>query len=184
MEQLASQMDFAEATHPLVGHLVSIARRILRDEDAARDAVQEALVSLWLEDAIPSNLRSWLARAVALRSLHLARCQARRRKHEIKACFQRAEKTDRDDPVHRLERKDLGRILDEALSRIVPDQRAVLVLSIVEQMDYESIAAALQIPIGTVRSRINRARRALRQVLSETLPEEYQVRRSKGPGPT
>jgi RNA polymerase sigma-70 factor, ECF subfamily len=177
-------MDFAEATRPLLGQLVSIARRILGDEDAARDAVQEALVSLWLEDALPSNVRSWLTRAVALRSLHLARCQARRRKHEMQACFQRIEETDRDDPADHLEAEDLGRILDEALSRIAPDQRAVLILSAVEQMDYESIASKLRIPIGTVRSRINRARRALRELLVQTLPEEYRVRQSGGPGHT
>ena len=176
VQQRASQMNFAEATPPLLGHLVSIARRILGDEDSAWDAVQEALVSLWLLDAAPSNTRSWLARAVALRSLHLARCRARRQEHEIKACFQRIEGTDRDDPAHHLEGQDLGRILDQALSRITPDQRAVLVLSAVEQMDYESIASQLQIPIGTVRSRINRARRALREVLVQTLPEEYRVR--------
>ena len=96
-----------------------------------------------------------------------------RRKHEIQACFRRIEETDRDDPAHHLEGEDLGRILDEALSRIAPDQRAVLVLSAVEQMDYESIASKLQIPIGTVRSRINRARRTLREVLNQTLPDEY-----------
>jgi RNA polymerase sigma-70 factor (ECF subfamily) len=171
-------MDFAEATRPLLGHLVCIGRRILRDEDAAWDAVQEALVSLWLEDVMPANVRAWLVRAVAHRSLHLARCQARRRKHEMEARFQYTEESDRDDPAHHLEGEDLGRILDEALSRIAADQRAVLVLNIVEQMDYESIASALQIPIGTVRSRINRARRALRERLTLRLPEEYQIRLS------
>lgn len=169
-------MDFAEATRPLFGHLVLIASRILGDEDAARDAVQEALVSLWREDEMPLNLRSWLAVTVAHRSLHLARSQARRRMHETRARFQRFEGSDRDDPAHRLEEEDLGRILDQALALIAPDQRAVLVLSVVEQMDYESIAAMLQIPIGTVRSRISRARRALRELLLETLPDEYLVR--------
>ena len=169
-------MDFAEATRPLLGHLVSIACHILGNEDAAWDAVQEALVSLWLLDEMPTNLRSWLARAVTHRSLHLARCQSRRRKHEVLARFQRAEASDRDDPSHHLEGEDLGRILEEALSRIAPDQRTVLVLSVVEQMDYQSIAGTLQIPIGTVRSRINRARGALRELLIATLPDEYHVR--------
>jgi RNA polymerase sigma-70 factor, ECF subfamily len=169
-------MDFAEATRPLLGHLVSIARRILGDEDAAWDAVQEALVSLWLYDTMPLNLRSWLTRAVVHRSLHLARCQSRRHKHEFQARFGRSEASDRDDPSHHLEGEDLGRILEEALSRIAPDQRTVLLLSVVEQMDYESIAAALEIPIGTVRSRMNRARGALRELLNQTLPEEYHLR--------
>jgi RNA polymerase sigma-70 factor, ECF subfamily len=171
-------MDIAEATRPLLGYLVSIARRILGDEDAAWDAVQEALVSLWLQDKVPTNLRSWLARAVAHRSLYLARCQSRRRKHEIRARFQRLEESDRDNPAHHLEGEDLGHILQEALARIDAGQRTVLVLGVVEQMDYESIATALQIPIGTVRSRMNRARRALRELLIQTLPEEYSVRQS------
>jgi RNA polymerase sigma-70 factor (ECF subfamily) len=175
-------MDFAEAAQPLFGQLVSIARRILGDEDAAQDAVQEALVSLWREDAIPSNPRSWLTQAVAFRSLHLARCQARRRKHEMQACFQRIEETDRDDPVQHLEGDDLALILNEALSRISADQRAVLILSAVEEMDYQSIASKLQIPIGTVRSRINRARRSLRQLLLRTLPDDYSVRQSDKSG--
>ena len=98
------------------------------------------------------------------------------RKHEVHAQFERAEASDRDDPSHHLEGEDLGRILDQALDRIAPDQRAVLILNVVEQMDYESIAAALRIPIGTVRSRMNRARVALRELLLETLPEEYHAR--------
>jgi RNA polymerase sigma factor (sigma-70 family) len=178
---MAFPMDFAEATRPLLGHLVSIARRILGDEDAAWDAVQEALVSLWLEDTMPSNLRSWLARTVTHRSLHLARCQLRRRKHETQARVQRTEESDRDDPADHLETEDLGRILQEALARIASEQRTVLVLSVVEQMDYGSIASELQIPIGTVRSRMNRARRALRELLIETLPEEYHIRPSGRP---
>jgi RNA polymerase sigma-70 factor, ECF subfamily len=175
-------MDFAAATRPLLGHLVSIARRILGDENAAWDAVQEALVSLWLEEEMPTNLRAWLARAVAHRSLHLARCQSRRRKHEVQARHQRIEESDRDDPAHHLEGEELGRILEEALSRIAPEQRTVMVLNVVEQMDYESIAKSLHIPIGTVRSRMNRARRALRELLIQTLPEEYHVRPSARPG--
>jgi RNA polymerase sigma-70 factor, ECF subfamily len=168
-------MDFTEATRPLIGHLLSIARRILGDEDAAWDAVQEALLSLWLEEAMPANVGSWLASAVAHRSLHLARCQVRRRRHEIRAGFERVEESDRDDPAHHLECGELGCILEKALARIAPDHRTVLVLSVVEQMDYQSIAAKLQIPIGTVRSRLNRARWALRQVLFQTLPEEFQA---------
>ena len=170
------KMDFAEATRPLLGHLVSIARRILGDEDAAWDAVQEALVSLWRQDQMPTNLRAWLARAVVHRSLHLARSQSRRRKHEVQARFHRIEASDRDDPAHDLEGADLRHILENALSRIAPDQRIVLVLSVVEQMDYQSIAASLQIPIGTVRSRMNRARGALRDQLIQTLPDEYHIR--------
>jgi RNA polymerase sigma-70 factor, ECF subfamily len=166
-------MDFNEATRPLLGHLVSIARRILGNEDLAWDAVQEALFSLWLEGEMPANLRGWLTKAVVHRSLHLSRCRSRRRRHEDRARYERTEESDRDDPTRRLEGQELRRILHEALSQIGPDHRDVLVLNVVEQMDYSSIAAALDIPVGTVRSRLNRSRRAFRDVLIRRLPAEY-----------
>jgi RNA polymerase sigma-70 factor (ECF subfamily) len=165
-DEMTYQMDFADVTRPLLRHVFSIARRILRDDDAAWDAVQEALISLWLEDTMPANLRSWLACTVAHRSLHMARCQSRRRRHEIRAGFERFQGVDRDDPANQMDGDELGCILEKALARIAPDQRAVLVLHVVEQMDYESIASKLQVPIGTVRSRLNRARRALRELLN------------------
>jgi RNA polymerase sigma-70 factor, ECF subfamily len=168
----AREMDFGQATRPLLGHLVAVARRILGDEDAAWDAVQEALVSLWLIGEIPTNLRAWLGRAVIHRSLHLARSRSRRRRHEDRVRFERPEPSDRDDPSRYLEGEELGGFVRQALTRIAPQYRAVLVLHVVEQMDYEAIAAALQIPVGTVRSRLNRSRKALRDVLIRIAPED------------
>jgi RNA polymerase sigma-70 factor, ECF subfamily len=180
---MALKVNFADGTSHLLEDLLAIGRRILSDDEAAWDAVQEALVSLWLLELTPSNARSWLAAAVTHRSLHLARCQSRRRRHEFQAGVQRAKGSDRDDPAHYLEGEELSAILNLALARIAPEHRTVLVLSVVEQMNYESIASKLQIPIGTVRSRINRARRALRAVLIETMPEDYLVCSSARLGP-
>jgi DNA-directed RNA polymerase specialized sigma24 family protein len=92
-------MDLTEATRPFLGRLTVIARRILVDEDLARDAVQEAMVSLWRETEMPKDLRAWLARTVVHRSLHLARCRSRRRRHEERARFDHAEISHRDDPA-------------------------------------------------------------------------------------
>ena len=180
-DQLTSQMNFAEATSPLLEHLLSIARRILGNDEAAWDAVQEALVSMWREDVMPSHIGSWLASTVAHRSLHLARCRSRRRRHELQAGFQHCQRIDRGDPANQMDGEELGCILERALAQIAPDQRVVLVLHVVEQMNYESIASTLRIPIGTVRSRLNRARRALRELLSRSLPEEYCVRHPARP---
>jgi RNA polymerase sigma-70 factor (ECF subfamily) len=170
---MAPDHDFVGATRPLLGHLVLVARRILGDEDTAWDAVQEALLSLWLGGEMPSNLRAWMVRAVVHRSLHLSRCRSRRRRHEDAARIGRLEESDRDDPASHLEGEELRRTLREALSEIAPDYRSVLVLSVIEQMDYDSIAATLGVPIGTVRSRLNRSRKALREVLTRMLPEGY-----------
>jgi RNA polymerase sigma-70 factor (ECF subfamily) len=170
---VTSEEVFAAATRPLLGHLVAVARRILGDEDTAWDAVQEALLSLWTVGEMPSKVRAWMVRAVVYRSLHLSRCRSRRRRHEDQARIGRLEESDRDDPTRHLEREELRRILREALSEIAPDHRSVLVLSVIEQMDYESIAATLGVPIGTVRSRLNRSRKALREVLTKMFPEGY-----------
>jgi RNA polymerase sigma-70 factor, ECF subfamily len=170
-DSLGKEREFTEATRPLFGQLVSTARRALGDDDMCWDAVQEALVSLWRERQLPSNLRAWLVSAVVHRSLHLARCRARRKKHEAEARFERLDDVNRDDPTRNVEREELRRALDNALSRISAEHRDVLVLSVFEDMDYQAIAARLDIPLGTVRSRLSRARRALRDVLSQMLPD-------------
>jgi RNA polymerase sigma-70 factor (ECF subfamily) len=174
VDQVVSEMSFADASGPLFGDLVSLSRRVLGDEDLAFDAVQEALVSLWLGGNLPDNLRGWLKGAVVRRSLHLARCRSRRRRREGRAAEQRREPSDRDDPRRSVEAQESVEIIMAAVLAIAPEFREVLVLSLDEEMDYATMAQRLGIPIGTVRSRLNRSRRALRTVLMRTLPEEYQ----------
>jgi len=164
---------FEEITRPMFGHLAAVARRILGDEETAWDAVQEALMTLWLEGEMPPNPRAWLVRTVVHRSLHLARCRSRRRRHEDQARLGRVEQSDLDDPVRHMENVELRRIIRQALQSLAPDHRSVLILADIEQKDYQSIAASLGIPIGTVRSRLNRSRKALREVLGRLLPEGH-----------
>jgi hypothetical protein len=82
-------------------------RPILLSDDLAWDVVQEKLCSLWGEAVIPPNLRSWLIRAVVLRSLALARSRSRRLKHDFLACRGDPEASGRDEPATQLERADL-----------------------------------------------------------------------------
>ena len=72
------------------------------------------------------------------------------------------ERTDAD-----LERRALGQALRRALAALDPDQRAVLLLRELDELDYEEIATILDVPVGTVRSRLSRARARLREVLAE-----------------
>lgn len=169
---LDSEEFYTRTVRPLLATMVTVARRILGDEGQAWDPVQEALISLWLEDEMPPNPRAWLVRAVVLRSLHQARTQARRRRHEVRAGERRSETSERDEPSRRLEREELSRALNEALAEIPAEYREVFSLKAVDRMDYASIAEALQIPLGTVRSRLSRSRRALREILLRTMPDE------------
>jgi RNA polymerase sigma-70 factor (ECF subfamily) len=172
-DQRYSVESYTRAVRPLTGLMVTVARRILGDEVQAWDAVQEALIGLWNEGEIPPNPRAWLTRAVVLRSLHLARSRSRRRWHERRACERRPEASDRDDPTKGMEYEELERTLDETLRTIPPEYRDVILLRTAARMDYAAIADALHIPIGTVRSRLNRTRQIFRRALSQrVLPED------------
>lgn len=150
---------------PLIGLLTRASRRILHDDALADDAIQETLLAYWTRPEQPANPRAWLLHAVTLRSLHLARSHRRRREHERRACLGRSERSHLDDPARSLDYADLVRVLDESLDRLTDDSRAVFMLWTFEEMDYAGIAEALQIPIGTVRSRLNRTRKAIRESL-------------------
>ena len=74
--------------------------------------------------------------------------------------------------LDRLSRESLGEQVRAALDSLRAEYRAVLTLCDMEGMGYEDIAEVLGCPLGTVRSRINRARAALKKVLLETIGEE------------
>jgi RNA polymerase sigma-70 factor (ECF subfamily) len=80
------------------------------------------------------------------------------------------ESVDIADPRPQSADSGLRRDLDQALTRLPPDQRAVFVLRVNEEMSYNEISKVLNIPTGTVMSRLNRAREKLRDLLKEYLP--------------
>ena len=151
--------QFAELVGPRLARLQRLARKILRSDDLADDAVQEALLSLWREERPPPNLDGWLVRAVVNRSLHLNRTRRRRRYHEERACLGRSEQDPAGDASRPLEIAEVARAIEAALDALPDHLRTVFVLREAEQMDYESIAESLGVPVGTVRSRLHRARR-------------------------
>ncbi len=80
------------------------------------------------------------------------------------------ESPDIADPKSRSEGSALQRDLDRALLKLPPDQRAVFVLRVKEEMSYDEISKQLGIPAGTVMSRLSRARGRLKELLKEYLP--------------
>ena len=160
-----SSERFDDLATPLLKPLVGVARRILRSDDLAWDAVQEALLTLWLEAEMPPNPRAWLIRTVVNRSLHLSRTRAVHASMRDWPARLIPRRANCDDPASKLEREDLLGYVYGALTRIAPEQREVLVRRAVEEQAYEEIAQGLQIPLGTVRSRLNRSRKAIRALL-------------------
>jgi RNA polymerase sigma-70 factor (ECF subfamily) len=159
-------VSFSTRVRPHLGRMLSTARRILKSDDLAWDAVQESLITLWLRSECATAPRAWLIRTVLHRSLHHARLLRRRRHHEERVY--RVESDASADPAHVANQGELMRELDDALGDLSPSFREVLLLRERDDLDYSEIAALLRVPIGTVRSRINRARGALKTRLAQT----------------
>jgi RNA polymerase sigma-70 factor (ECF subfamily) len=155
------------------GRLVGIAFRILRDLPAAEDAVQQTLVTAWrelpgLRD--PERFEAWLYRILVRACAAEARGFARWRAHV------RDVSPDAPADSHEFRRVADRDELERGFRRLTPDQRAVIVLRYWRDLRQEEIAETLDIPLGTVKSRLHHATAALRAALEAearpTLTEE------------
>ena len=168
--------------------LFSIALRILADEDAASDALQEALISAFRKINMfrGGSLRSWLARIV----INACYDELRRKRRQPTLPFEQldaeGEEIEADywlsDSSAGLEEQyestELEKAIQKCLSSLPPDYRAVFVLVDVECMSYEEAAEAVHVPIGTVKSRLARARMQMRKALQsfgDLLPIAYRM---------
>ena len=139
-----------------------IARLILRDEDAASDAVQEAMTSAWLHIRAvrdPDRFDAWLNRLTVHASYREAR---RRRGPAIEIGGGRVDVADGWDAVGAIDARDQ---LERGFRRLSPQQRAVLVVHHYLELSDAEAAAVLGVPVGTVKSRLNRATVALRAAI-------------------
>jgi RNA polymerase sigma-70 factor (ECF subfamily) len=155
---------FAALVSPHLPVLVRQARAIVGSDDLAWDAVQETLLRLWNRGWLPPDPRGVLAHLVQRSALHLLRCQTRRRSHEGLGGL--AEDCCADDPLREVETGELRATLRAAIARLAAEFRVVFELHELEGQSYEEIANALGIPVGTVRSRLSRARARLREDLA------------------
>jgi RNA polymerase sigma-70 factor, ECF subfamily len=147
---------------------------IVGSADEAEDVVQESFIQAYLKlDTFQRNSRffTWLYRIAFNYAL------ARRRRNRGHVSLEESrEKTgaepsfDGDSPDTRISRGEDIQLVHQALAVLSEDHRSILVLREMEDMAYEEIADVLHISIGTVRSRLNRARAALKQQL-EKFPE-------------
>lgn len=161
--------EFDELALAHVPALRAIARGIVGSDDLAADAVQETLVCLWRESDRPTDVRGWLVRTVVHKSLHIARAQRRRRRHEHAASSARHEPCPLCDPALEFEHAELHAELEAALQTLSSELRCVFLLRQAHGLDYAAIAEHLAVPVGTVRSRLKRARdRLAEELLSGT----------------
>jgi RNA polymerase sigma-70 factor (ECF subfamily) len=134
--------------------------------DEAADMVQEACLRL-VRGARPlpepGAIRRWLFVVVRNLCLSQLRRGARRREQSLEEVAE--PRAQGPDPACACAAGERGRLVAEAVARLPLELREVLILREYEAMNYEAIAAMMEIPLGTVRSRLARAREALRQSL-------------------
>ena len=150
--------------HPIVEHIPRLrryARALVGDRYAADDLVQDTLERAWNKFYLwrpGSDLRAWLF--AIMHNVFVN--QARRRRYEIELPMDEMPAVAvRATQSEQLELHDV----DRALHNLPVEQREVVLLVVVEQLTYGEVSRSLDIPIGTVMSRLSRARERLRQLL-------------------
>jgi RNA polymerase sigma-70 factor (ECF subfamily) len=138
------------------------ARGLTADLDRADDLVQDTLERAWRRFSMwhqRGEIRAWMFGI--MHNQFVDRLRAQRSRPELPAGNDLPDASDRATQTDRLELRDL----DRALQLLVPEQREVLLLVGVEELSYAEIARAVGVPIGTVMSRLSRARARLRAEL-------------------
>jgi RNA polymerase sigma-70 factor (ECF subfamily) len=145
------------------------ARALVRDVVAADDLVQETLTRglfkqhLWVEG---TNLQAWLFTIMHHQYVNQVR-RAVREGAPVEISETEPSLSCAPSQVRSLELRDL----DRALAKLPEEQRAVILLVGLEGLRYDAVAAIIDVPVGTVRSRLSRGREALRGLMG-VIPDE------------
>ena len=151
------------------------ARGLTAHRERADDLVQDTLERAWGKFAMwqqRGDVRAWLF--AVMHNLFIDRVRSQRSRPEDNAGDELPESPDRATQADRLEVRDLDRVLQ----RLPSEQREVLLLVGVEELSYKQVADVVGVPIGTVMSRLSRARERLRAEL-EGRPAVSKMQRVK-----
>jgi len=151
----------------------AIAARICRHAEDARDVTQEVFVTALRTLGGfrgEARLSTWFHRVTVNASLDLVRRRSRREGPSVEDMTERPA----DDPGPEAEAIVSARAAEvhRALGRLAPEHRVVIVLHDLQDLDYAEVAAALEVPVGTVKSRLHRARLALARELGHMKEQE------------
>jgi RNA polymerase sigma-70 factor (ECF subfamily) len=160
----------------------NFAYRLTGNEPDARDLTQEAFIRVyraWRSFQPGTSFLSWIYRIVT----NLYRDELRRRKGRFQEEIPEdnapqefaGERPLAVDPIEEYVERQLSEPLSRSLRKLSPDQRQVIILADIEEYSYQEIADIMGCSIGTVRSRLHRARALLRRLLQE----EYERTKSR-----
>ncbi|MBI1382544.1 MAG: sigma-70 family RNA polymerase sigma factor [Planctomycetaceae bacterium] len=164
--------DFDALVAPHVDAMERVARSVVRCHGLAADVVQTVLLRLWRKNArIAGDPRPFLCHLAFLGALQELRGRRRREAHERAACDAHAHGGGEPDPFRSAQQDEWNAAIRGALDTLPAPQRIVFQLFELEGHDYGCVAEQIGVPVGTVRSRLFRARAALRARLRHLLGE-------------
>ncbi len=191
----AAQKGDIGAYNKLVGSyqelVFNVAHRIMGDPAAAEDVTQETFIKAHkaLRSFRGGSFKSWLLRIATNNCYDELRRHKRRPEASLDAMTDENEslsflRSPTDGPEAHRQRVELALLIEQCLGTLPEDQRVTAVLGDVEGYDYSEIASITQVSLGTVKSRLSRARAKLRDCLQtaggELLPQSYRL---QGEGP-
>ena len=164
------------------------AARILGDDDLAADATQEAFISAFhsINAYRGGSFRSWLLRTVTNKCLDELR---RKKRHPSTALEPEMEDGSENEspkwladpgpsPEEQMNQAELEHAIQHCLENLPSEFKAVVILADIQGLDYEEVATAVRKPLGTIKSRLARARLRLRDCLQgfrELLPTAFRL---------
>jgi RNA polymerase sigma factor (sigma-70 family) len=163
----------------------TLAYRIMGDSHAASDALQEAFIIAYrrLGTYRGGSFRAWLMRITTNQCYDELRRVRRRPNVSVEAMGEEtgddpAIPDDADTPEEAVEQRELQQAIQQCIGGLNADQRVVLVMCDIDGLDYQAIADTVGTQIGTVKSRLSRARASVRdclQAVRELLPPAYRL---------
>lgn len=188
----SAQKGELEAFNTLILHyqdmVFNTALRILSDEDLAADAAQEAFISAFRSIATfrGGSFKAWLMRTVTNACYDELRRQKRRPTTPLEPDTADGEEMDSPKwladpnmtPAQQSEADELEHAIQHCLDALPTEFRTAVVLADIQGMDYSEVASASRVPLGTIKSRLARARLRLRECLrgfEELLPSAFRL---------
>jgi RNA polymerase sigma factor, sigma-70 family len=175
------------------GIVYNTALRILGDEDLAADASQEAFISAFraLNSYRGGSFRAWLLRTVTNACYDELRRKQRRPTTPLEPDTEDGDEFETPrwladpnaSPEDQLDQAEIEHAIQHCLENLPTDFRAVVVLADIQGLDYTEVAVVLKKPLGTVKSRLARARLRLRECLQsfrELLPAAFRLEEERG----
>ena len=173
-----NEKAFSQLVSIYEGAVYNMAMYIVKNREDALDISQEVFVKLW--QSLPSfrgecSVKSYIMKLTQNAALDLKRKQSRRQSVSLTAVNDKGEEVQLDivdssddaNPSEAYLRKEKVQKVREGLLRLDEDQRKIIIMRDMNGMSYSDIAYALDISEGTVKSRLNRARGALKKILTD-----------------